>query len=128
MLGYLAVLFLALPFIDLYLLLRISGIIGFLETLGLVIITGVVGVVIVRREGRSILRRLQNSVTAKEVSRNLLEGMFLVIGGVMLLSPGLLTDALGLLFVLQPSRSRLVLHVEDRLKTDTTFTVRTYDF
>ncbi len=126
MLGYLLVLFLLLPFLDLYLLIKLSGMIGFLETIGLVLLTGIIGAAVVRREGRGILSRLQTSVTAREVSRNLLEGAFLVVGGLMLLSPGLVTDALGLFFVLRPSRERLMLYAEKKLRSNSKVEFRTY--
>ncbi len=128
MLGYLLVLFLLLPFLDLYILIEISGMIGFLETVGLVLFTGVVGAAVVRREGRGLLSRLQTSVTAREVSRNLLEGVFLLLGGLMLLSPGLITDALGLVFVVRPTRERLMLYAEEKLRSNANVEFRTYQF
>lgn len=126
MLGYLIIIFLLLPFVDLYLLIELTGMIGFPATLGLVLATGVIGAYIVKLEGRNVLGKLQRSVTAKEVSRNLLEGVLLAVGGLMLLSPGIVTDFIGFLMVVRPTRERIMLWLSSRLKKKGNFEVRTY--
>ncbi|MFB6144231.1 MAG: FxsA family protein [Candidatus Nanohaloarchaea archaeon] len=126
MLGYLIVLMLLLPFIDIYLLVVLTGEIGLPAVLLLVVSTGVIGAFILKREGVQLLKKLQTSVTAKEVSRSLLEGLVLAVGGLMLLSPGFVTDALGLAFVLRPTRERITLRVSQRLESSGDFEVTTY--
>lgn len=121
MIGYLLILFLLLPFIDFYLLVELSGQIGFLNTLLLVIFTGVIGAGIVKKEGLNVLEKLQRSVTAEEISRNMMEGVILALGGLMLLSPGLITDFIGLLFAWRPSRERLVVRLSERIKEKNNF-------
>ena len=128
MLFYLIILFLLLPFVDIYVLIELSSMIGFPATLGIVLATGVIGAYIVKREGRNVLGKLQRSVTAKEVSRNLLEGVLLAVGGLMLLSPGLITDFIGFLMVLRPTRERIMLWLASRLKKKGNFEVQTYSF
>lgn len=128
MLGYIIVLLLLLPFIDIYLLVLLAGEIGFLPALALIASTGVIGAFILKREGSKLLRKLQSSVTAKEVSRNLLEGIMLAVGGLMLLSPGFVTDALGLILVLRPTRERLMLKLSKSIEERSEFEVKTYSF
>jgi Protein affecting phage T7 exclusion by the F plasmid len=128
MLGYLIVLLLLLPFIDIYVLVVLAGEIGFLPALALIAATGIIGAFILKREGTQLLRRLQSSVTAQEVSRNLLEGLLLASGGLMLLSPGFITDLLGLLLVLRPTRERLTVKLSERLKQNSDYEVKTYSF
>ena len=123
MLLYLIILLMLLPFIDLYLLIEVAGTLGFLPTIGLITLTGVVGAFFIRREGRTVLRRLGTSVTAKEVSRNVLEGGLIVLGGIMLLSPGFLTDCLGFLMVIGWSRTLIVLALEKNLDNKSNFQV-----
>ncbi|QKQ98747.1 membrane protein FxsA [Candidatus Nanohaloarchaea archaeon] len=108
MLGILLLLMIAVPFTDLYILLQIAGMIGFWQTLAIVIATGVIGAAIVRREGRHVLKKLQRSVTAGEVSRNVAEGALLVIAGLLLITPGIITDVTGFLLTFRPLRERLV--------------------
>ncbi|MFB6208360.1 MAG: FxsA family protein [Candidatus Nanohaloarchaea archaeon] len=108
MLRYLLLLVLAVPFVDLYLLFKVVGWIGFWQTLGLVVLTGLAGAEIIRREGTHVLMKLQQSVTAGEMSRNVLEGGLLVLSGLMLITPGLVTDTFGFLLTFRPLRERIV--------------------
>jgi UPF0716 protein FxsA len=128
MLAYLIVLFLLLPFIDLYLLIELTSHIGFPATVGLVIATGIAGAFVVKREGRNVLGKLQKSVSAQEISRNLLEGILLAIGGLMLLSPGLITDLIGFMMVLRPTRERIMLKIASKMREKSNFRVQTYSF
>lgn len=108
MLGILLLLMIAVPFTDLYILVQLAEILGFWQTLGIVLATGVIGAAIVRREGRHVLKKLQRSVTAGEVSRNVAEGALLVISGLLLITPGIITDVIGFLLAFRPLRERLV--------------------
>ena len=108
MLGILLLLMIAVPFTDLYILVQLAEILGFWQTLGIVVATGVIGAAIVRREGRHVLMKMQRSVTAGEVSRNVAEGALLVIAGLLLITPGIITDVIGFLLAFRPLRERLV--------------------
>lgn len=113
---YILIALLVLPFVDLWLLLEVSSVIGFWRTLAVVLLTGLIGAEMVRREGRFVLRKLTSSVTPEEVSRNFLEGAILVFAGLLLLTPGLLTDVLGVLFVFRPLRERIVAKLSESIK------------
>lgn len=128
MLRYLLVLFLALPFIDLYVLIELTSVIGFVRTLGLVALTGIIGAEIIRREGRNVFGKLHTSVTSEEISRNLLEIVLLVLGGLMLLSPGLITDIIGLIMVIRPTRERIMLNISEKINKNSELNIRTYSF
>lgn len=117
-----------MPFLDLYLLIELTSYIGFPATLGVIIVTGILGAFVVKREGRNVLGKLQKSVSAQEVSRNLLEGILLAFGGLMLLSPGLVTDVIGFMMVLRPTRERIMLKIASKLKEKSNFQVKTYSF
>ncbi len=111
MLGVLFLLALTVPFIDLYLLVQVADMIGFWQVLGIIILTGVVGAEIVRREGLYVLRKIQRSVTAGEISRNMLEIGLLVGGGILLLIPGLITDIAGITIIIRPVRERIAARI-----------------
>ena len=108
MLRYILITVLLLPFIDFYILVEVAGSIGILETLAISILTGVIGAELVRREGRHVFQKLQRSVTDGEVTRNFMEGFVLVLAGLMLLSPGFVTDVIGAVAAVRPVRERLV--------------------
>lgn len=128
MLGPLIVLFLVLPFIDIYLLIELTGRIGFLNTLLVVLATGMIGAAIVKREGKGLLQKLQRSVTAEEVSRNVMEAVLLGVGGLMMITPGLVTDFLGLLMVWRPTRVRIMLKLAEKIKKSGNFQVEVQRF
>lgn len=127
-LRYLVILLVALSFLDLWLLMEIASAIGFWQTLALVAATGLIGAELVRREGRLVRKRIVASVTLEEVSRNFLEAAVLVLSGLMLVSPGIVTDLLGLLMSLQPVRQRLVVKVSRKLDESGSLRVEVYSF
>lgn len=128
MIPLLLAVLLTLPFVDLYLLIQLSDSLGFLNVLMLVLGTGVIGGFIARSEGIDVLIRLSSSVSLEEVSRNMLEGLLILVGGFGLLLPGLLTDGLGACLIFKPFRQRIAVRISDRLKSSTNVEVRSFSF
>ncbi len=96
---------LGIPLLDATFLVFVAGAIGGVETVLLVVLTGLIGMLLVRAEGRHTLRKLQRTVAGGEPPTDeLLDGAFLIAAGAFLLTPGLVTDTLGFLFALSPSR------------------------
>ena len=126
MLRFLIVLLLVIPFIDLYLLIEVSGLMGFWTVIALVLLTGMIGAELIRREGRHVLMKLQRSVTSGEVSRNVAEGAIIVLCGLLLLTPGFLTDIIGFLLIFRPLRERLVAKLVSGTGSSMNFEVRTF--
>jgi UPF0716 protein FxsA len=126
MLRFLIVLLLVIPFIDLYLLIEVSGLMGFWTVIALVLLTGMIGAELIRREGRHVLLKLQRSVTSGEVSRNVAEGAIIVLCGLLLLTPGFLTDIIGFLLIFRPLRERLVAKLVSGTGSSMNFEVRTF--
>ena len=126
MIGYLLVLLLALPVIDIYLLIEVAGALGFLRMFILVLLTGLIGAHLIRREGVHILMKLQRSVTAGEASRNMIEGALIVISGIFLLTPGFISDIMGVMLVFRPLRERMVAWLMNRAESQ--FQVRRVEF
>lgn len=116
MLRYLLPILLALPFVELYILVELAGSIGFIETLAIVLVTGIVGAEILRREGKHVLAKAQSSVTFAEVSRNMVEGFLLVLTGLFLLTPGIITDIIGFVIVWRPVRERLAVKISRKIE------------
>jgi UPF0716 protein FxsA len=99
----------AVPMVEIYLLIKIGVAIGAWPTVALVILTAVLGVTLLRQQGFSTMRRLQASLGRGEVPAvALLEAVALLVGGVLLVTPGFVTDALGLLCLLPPTRRGLI--------------------
>lgn len=104
----LLILFIALPIIELFLLIKIGGVIGFLPTIALVILTAVIGSQLVRRQGLTVLARIRESQARGEMpALPMLDGAALLLAGFMLLTPGFLSDALGFVLLVPGLRQKI---------------------
>jgi UPF0716 protein FxsA len=98
-------LLLLVPLLDMLLLVVMTGYIGWVAVVLLVVLTALVGTLLVRAEGRHTLRRIQERLARGEVpTKELLDGALLLVSGVLLLTPGLVTDAIGFLLVIPVTR------------------------
>jgi len=98
-------LLLLVPLVDMLLLVVLTGYIGWVAVVLLVVLTALVGTLLVRAEGRHTLRRIQQRIARGEVpTKELLDGALLLVSGVLLLTPGLVTDAIGFLLVVPLTR------------------------
>ncbi|MEJ2183895.1 MAG: FxsA family protein [Nitrospirota bacterium] len=108
MLFRLFVLFCTIPVVELALLVYVGSRIGVLETIAIVVFTGVSGAFLVRSEGLGVLRRFRENVQRGVFpSEEILDGSMVLVAGALLLTPGFLTDILGFLLVFPPSRKRI---------------------
>ena len=104
---YLLALLLLIPLVDAFVLVAIVGmeLLTWLQTVALVVLTGLIGMLLVRAEGRSTLARFQRKLAAgSPPTDELLDGGLLIASGAFLLTPGLVTDLIGFLLVLPPTR------------------------
>ena len=109
MFPVIAAIFLAVPIIEIYLLIQVGQVIGALWTILLVVMTAVIGVWLLRIQGISTLMRAQQKMQSGELpAREMLEAMGLVIAGALLLTPGFFTDAVGFTLLFPPMRIWLV--------------------
>lgn len=105
MLLRLFILILILPIAELVVLLWVGQSIGWLKTLALVVLMAIVGTYEIRRQGSQIWTRMGEQLDRGELPGNeLLDGFLLFIAGILLLIPGLITDAVGLVLIIPPTR------------------------
>lgn len=117
MLGRLALLFVVIPLLELYLLIQLGQWVGLAPTLALVIATGLGGAVLARREGWRAFRRFGAAVARGEVPTDAaLDGLAVLVGGAFLLTPGVLTDVVGFGLLLPPVRALFKRRVISSLK------------
>lgn len=110
-------LFAVMPIIEIALLIQVGGIIGGWNTVGVVIITAFVGAYLVRREGFQTLQSAQSKMQRNELpGKEMVEGLMLVIAGVLLVTPGFVTDIIGFLFVIPGSRHLLAAQLSKHMK------------
>ena len=91
-----ALIFFVVPLIEMIILIEVGGILGVAPTIALVVLTAVIGVRLLRLEGLATLNRVRYRLDRGEMpGTELLEGIMLLLGGALLLTPGFATDALG---------------------------------
>lgn len=112
----LLILFLTVPFLELALLLTLGEQLGVGPTLAIVILTAFAGSHLVRREGLKTWQRIQKEMADGAVpGEALLDGVFIFAAGLLLLTPGVLTDALGFAFLIPPIRRLIIAGLKARL-------------
>lgn len=99
-------LFIIVPIAELYVIIQVGHVLGVFNTLALLVVISFVGAWLMKREGLSTWRRAQRQIDSGTVpGRELVDGALIVLAGALLLAPGFLTDAVGLLLLLPPVRA-----------------------
>ena len=117
MFGKLLFLFIAIPVIELYLFLTIGEEIGLWPTLLIIVATAVLGAALTRLQGARAMMRFQTAVAEGRIPHEeVLDGVMILIAGVVLLTPGFLTDACGFALLVPPIRGFLRKRLAKALK------------
>jgi UPF0716 protein FxsA len=104
-LGRLFLLFTLVPLVELYLLIAIGGEVGVLPTIGFIAITGFLGAYLAKREGRKALASYREALANGRLPEDgIVSGLLILVGGVLLVAPGVLTDLVGLSLMIPPIR------------------------
>lgn len=106
MLLALVLLFIVLPFVEIYVIVQVAHAIHLLPTIGLLLLDSVVGAWLFKREGAKAWSRFREALAAGRVpTRETADGALVILGGAFLVTPGFVTDVVGLLCVLPPTRA-----------------------
>lgn len=107
-LPLLLAIFIVVPLAELYLLIQVGQAIGALPTIALLLADSVLGTVLLRSQGRQTWRRFNDALAAgRPPAKEVLDGALVIFGGAFLITPGFLTDIIGLLLLLPPTRAIL---------------------
>ncbi|MBI3202625.1 MAG: FxsA family protein [Myxococcales bacterium] len=99
------VLFVALPFVDLVLLLRVGSLLGFWPTVALTLAMGALGAWLAKREGLRVWRAWTRALSElRAPEQGIIDGVLVIAGGALLMAPGVLTDVVGFAFLIPPTR------------------------
>lgn len=99
------IVFIVVPILELALLIRVGILIGTLNTVLVILLTGTLGAALAKQQGLTVIIRIRESLAQGQVpSDELLNGVCVLVGGFLLLTPGLLTDALGFALLIPPIR------------------------
>lgn len=117
-LAILFLLFLTIPLVEIYLLIKVGGVIGAPMTIFLVVFTAVLGAWLLRIQGFSTLRRIQQTLNQGGLPAvELLEGALLLVAGALLLTPGFFTDAIGFACLVPAFRRAMIMRAMRRFFT-----------
>lgn len=114
------------PVAELWLILRVGREVGVLPTIASLVVVSAIGTALVKREGVKVWRDLTAAVArGEEPSRQIVHGACLLAAGVFLLSPGFVTDVVGIVLLLPPVRSLVVAGVSRRVRSGVTVVTST---
>ena len=120
--GKLFILFVTVPLFELWVLVKIGRVWGANFTVGLVVVTAILGAFLAKREGKRVWESWQMAVQlGRPPSDGLLSTAMVVVGGILLLTPGVFTDVLGILLLVPLSRRWLAQHLRQALERSAAF-------
>ena len=107
--AILFLLFLLVPLVEIYFLIKVGSVIGAIPTIALVVFTALLGAMLLRFQGLMTLRRTRLTMAQGQLpALEMLEGVLLVFAGALLLTPGFVTDAIGFGLLIPPLRQALI--------------------
>jgi len=102
----LVLIFIVVPIAELYVIVQVGQAIGILPTIALLLLDSVAGAALMRHQGRSAWRRFQAAMgQGRAPTREVLDGVLVIFGGAFLITPGFITDIIGFLLLLPPTRA-----------------------
>lgn len=104
--AILVALFIVVPIVELYVIIKIGSLIGVWPTIALLLADALLGSLLLRQQGRGAWRRFNAALAERRFpGREVADGLLIAIGGTLLLTPGFVTDLVGLIFLIPPTRA-----------------------
>lgn len=120
MFGILVALFIFVPIIEISLFIQVGGWLGLWPTIAIVLLTAVIGASLVRSQGLQTMSSVQSRLNQGEMpAQQIIEGVMLAVAGVLLLTPGFMTDILGMSVLLPAPRAWMAKQIMSRVKVQT---------
>jgi UPF0716 protein FxsA len=102
----LVALFIVVPIVELFVIIKVGQLIGLWPTLALLLADAVLGSMLLKHQGRSAWRRFNEALAARRFpGKEVADGALIIVGGTLLLTPGFLTDIVGLVLLIPPTRA-----------------------
>jgi UPF0716 protein FxsA len=104
--GFLVLLFIVVPIVELYVIIQVGELIGLWPTLALLLADALLGSLLLRHQGRGAWRRFNAALAERRFpGREVADGLMIAIGGTLLLTPGFVTDIFGFFLLIPPTRA-----------------------
>ena len=117
MFGRLLAIFLITPVVELALLIQLGNYIGFWPTIAIIVVTGVTGSYLAKREGLTIWQRFNDRLQGGELpGKELLDGVIILVAGALLITPGVLTDLFGFIGLIPFTRAQVRKYLNKRIQ------------
>lgn len=117
MLGYLILLFTIVPIIELAILVKMGGYVGVGNTIGIVVITGVAGAYLAKLQGLMTINTIQDDINQGIMPTDkLFDGLIILCSGILLITPGLITDLIGFIGLIPFTRNMLKVWLKRKIK------------
>jgi UPF0716 protein FxsA len=98
--------FVVVPLAELYVIFKVGDAIGILPTLAILVLDSLIGSMLLKSQGRTVWRRFNETLSEGRVPhREVIDGVLVIFGGAFLITPGFITDIIGILLLLPPTRS-----------------------
>lgn len=124
----LPLIFIGIPIAEIAMFIQVGDLIGLWPTLATIVLTAIVGTAILRHQGLSTLAKAQSSLDHGQLPLDsVIHGAFLLIAGVLLLTPGFLTDAVGFAFLIPPVRLSIAQRIMKLVKRSDHVHVHAFD-
>jgi|SRR3954447_22578211 UPF0716 protein FxsA len=102
----LIVVFIVVPLAELYVIIQVGQAIGALPTIAILLLDSVLGSMLLRAQGRAVWRRFNEALAAGRMPhREVVDGVLVIFGGAFLITPGFITDVVGVVLLLPPTRA-----------------------
>jgi UPF0716 protein FxsA len=99
-------LFIVVPLVELYVIIQVGGAIGVLPTIAILLADSILGSMLLRSQGRAAWQRFQAALAERRPpAREVFDGAMIIVGGTLLLTPGFITDIVGLILLIPPTRA-----------------------
>ncbi|MDD3626232.1 MAG: FxsA family protein [bacterium] len=109
--------FTVVPVIELYILMKLSVIIGAEYTILIILITGISGGILAKSQGINALKKIRTEISTGNIpTEELMDGVLILAGGLLLLTPGIITDITGFLLLIPVTRKPLKEFIKKRIK------------
>jgi UPF0716 protein FxsA len=106
MLMVLGLLFVVVPIVEIYFIIQVAHVIGGWETIGLLIIESLIGAWLMKRQGIGALNRVTSAIEQRRApGKELVDGFLILVAGVLMVTPGFVTDVFGFLLLIPPTRA-----------------------
>src|SRR5204863_9824210 len=124
--ALLVLIFIVLPIAELYVIIKVGEAIGVLPTIALLILDSFLGAALLRSQGRAAWRRFNQALAEGRVpTREVFDGAMVILGGAFLIAPGFITDVIGLVLLIPPTRAFFRAVIARMARRRVAFSVRT---